>query len=85
MELEDILEAMYQINTLWLRQNGRLFADSIFKCITINTLRLRQNERHFANEIFKHSLMNENCCIMITISLKFVPTSPINNIPALVR
>ena len=44
-------------NILWQRQNGRHFADGIFKCI----------------------LLNENIWILIEISLKFVPKSPINN------
>ena len=43
-------------------QNGRLFADDIFRCIFVN----------------------EKFCILIKISLKFVPKSQINNNPALV-
>ena len=50
-----------------------------------NTLRPRQNERHFADEIFKCNFVNENVWIPIKMSLKFVPISPINNIPALVQ
>ena len=51
----------------------------------INTLRPRQNGRHFADDIFKCIFRNENVWIPITISLKFVPKGPINNIPALVQ
>ena len=51
----------------------------------INTLRPRQNESHFADDIFKCIFLNENAGIPITISLKFVPQGPINNIPALVQ
>ena len=51
----------------------------------INTLRLRQNGRHFADDCFKYIFMNENICISIKSSLKFVPKGPINNIPALVQ
>ena len=47
----------------------------------VNTLRQRQNGRHFADGIF----LNENICISINISLKFVPRGQINNIPALVQ
>ena len=47
----------------------------------INPLRPRQNGRHFADDI----LSNENAWIPITISLKFVPKGPIDNIPALVQ
>ena len=48
-----------------------------------NTLRLRQNGRHFADENFKRIFLKENVEITIKISLKFVPKSPIVNIPAL--
>ena len=51
-------------------------------CI-INTLRPRQNGCHFADDTFKHIFMKENVTISISISLKFVPNSPIDNIPAL--
>ena len=44
-------------------QNGRLFADDIFRCIFVN----------------------EQFCFFIKISLKFVPKSPIDNNPALVK
>ena len=48
-------------------------------------MRSRQNGRHFADDIFKCIFLNENVLIPITISLKFVPKGPINNIPALVQ
>ena len=50
----------------------------------VNTWRPRQNGRHFADDTFKCIFMNENVRISINISLKFVPKSLINNIPALV-
>ena len=50
-----------------------------------NTLKPRQNGRHFADDIFKRIFLNENVCIPIKISLKFVPKGPVNNIPALVQ
>ena len=52
---------------------------------TFNTLRPRQKGRHFPDDIFKWIFLNENVWISITISLKFVPKGPINNIPALVQ
>ena len=51
----------------------------------LNTLRLKQNGRRFADDVFKCIFLNENVCILIKISLKFVPKGPINNIPALVQ
>ena len=50
-----------------------------------NILGPRQNGRHFADDIFKYIFVNENVWISIKISLNFVPTGPINNIPALVQ
>ena len=51
----------------------------------VNTLRPRGNRRHFTDDIFKCIFLNENEWIPIKISLKFVPTSAINNIPVLVQ
>ena len=50
---------------------------------TLNTL--RQNGRQILGDIFKCIFVNENASISITISLKFTPKGPINNIPALVQ
>ena len=38
-----------------------------------------QNGRHFADDIFKYIFMNEKFCILIRISLKFVPKGSIDN------
>ena len=46
---------------------------------------LEQNDRHFANDIFGCIFVNEKFCILIKFSLKFIPTGPITNIPALVQ
>ena len=51
----------------------------------VNTLRSRQNGRHFAEDIFMCIFLNEHVWISIRISLKFVPSGPIDNIPALVQ
>ena len=53
-------------------------------CYHINTLRPRQNGWHFA-DIFKCIFLNEKGCILIKISVIFVPMGPINNIAALVQ
>ena len=52
---------------------------------TFNTLRPRQNGRRYPEDIFKCIFLNENICILINISLKFVPKGQINNIPSLVQ
>ena len=46
---------------------------------------LEQNGQHYVYNIFKHVFMNENYCIMIQISLKFVPKRPIDNKSALIK
>ena len=51
----------------------------------VNTLRQKQNGWHFPEDIFKCIFLNENGCILMKISMKFVPQGPINNIPALVQ
>ena len=51
----------------------------------VNSLRPRQNKHHFADDVFRCNFLNENVWIPIKISLKFVPESRINNIPALVQ
>ena len=47
----------------------------------LNTLRLRQDVCHFTDDIFKCIFVNEIFCILIRISLKFVPRHPIDNKP----
>ena len=49
------------------------------------TLRPRQNGRNFEDDIFKCIFLNENCLVLIKISLKNVPRDLISNIPALVQ
>ena len=51
------------INSSIPGQNGRLFADDIFRCISAN----------------------EKFCILIKISLRFVPWGPIDNNPVLIQ
>ena len=52
--------------------------------LRVNSSPPGQNGRHFADGIFRCIFMNEKFCILIEISLKFVPKSPIDNNPALV-
>ena len=51
----------------------------------LNTLRPRQNGHHFADGTYKRIFLKQNVIISIKISLKFVPESPIDNIPALLQ
>ena len=50
----------------------------------VQIMALWTNGHHFADGIFKYIFMNENFCISIRISSKFVHKGPIDNIPALV-
>ena len=51
----------------------------------VNTLRLRQNGHHFTDNIFKCNFLNENLCISVQISLKFVLQGPLNNKTSLIQ
>ena len=44
-----------------------------------------ENGRHSADSILECIFLNKNYCILIQISLKFIPKCPINNKPALVQ
>ena len=51
----------------------------------LNTLRPRQDGRHFADDSFTCVFFNENCCILIKFSLKYIRKGAINNNRALVQ
>ena len=50
-----------------------------------NTLWPRRNGHRFADNVSKCIFLNENICILIIISLQFVPEGQINNVPALAQ
>ena len=84
------MDEMYKWWSWDLRSNWRMKVLPILQFslsiqTTIKTLRPRQNGRHFADDTFKCIFLNKNIWISMKISLKFVPTGPINNIPALVQ
>ena len=55
-----------------------------FSQFMLTHLLSEQNGRHFPDDIFRCIFVNKNFCILIKISLKFVPMGPIDNDPALV-
>ena len=55
----------------------------LFK-LSINSLRPMPNGRHFA-DISNRFLLNENRCFFNQISLKFVPTGPVDKMPLLLQ
>ena len=52
--------------------------------ISLNPSPAGQNGRQLADGVFKCIFLNEKLCILIQISLMFVPKGPIDNDPALV-
>ena len=75
-----------KINPFWWSSSGYKDSNSVLYMLMawcLNTLRPWQNGRRFADDTFKRILLNVR--ISIKISLKFVPTDPINNILALVQ
>ena len=63
------------------------FGHTMADRISVLTHWPKQNCRHFAIRLqhFQMHFLNENVWILIKISLKFFPSGPINNIPALVQ
>ena len=57
----------------------------LFRPQNVNTLKPRQDGRHFAGDIFTGIFFNENCCILIKFSLKYIRKGPIDNNRALVQ
>ena len=54
-------------------------------CVAVNSCLPGHNGCHFTDSILKCFFLNENLWILITIYMKFIPESLINNIPALVQ
>ena len=53
--------------------------------MSVNSSPPQQNGHHFADDIFSCIFVNEKNCILIKISLKFVPEGPTDNNPAFVQ
>ena len=86
-----LLHHVWTTNTFYLEWGHELvitpqgFRWDLVTHLHLNTLRPRQDERHFADDIFTCIFFNENCCILIEFSLKYVRKGPIDNNPALVQ
>ena len=52
--------------------------------VKLNSSPPGQNGHHFADDRFRCISLNEKFCVLIEISLKFVPKRPIDNIEALI-
>ena len=53
--------------------------------VAVNILRPEQNGHHSADDILKCIFLNENVCILMKISLEFVPIGPTDSKSALVQ
>ena len=67
-----------------LQSYSQTACQKLHKC-GVHTLRQRQDGRHFAHNIFECIFLNENCSILIKISLKYVRKCPMDNNPAFVQ
>ena len=72
-------------NFVYIDASKRWMQIMCFHTSVFNSLRPRWNRCHFADDIFKCIFLNENECISLRISLKFVPKVRINTIPSLVQ
>ena len=99
-KMADILQMTFSKAFLWMEnifiQISLMFIlkvsvhnEPVMPChnvfVYINSSSPGQNGRHFANDIFKCIFVNEKCCILIQIWLKFVPEGPIDNKSTLVQ
>ena len=66
----------------WVGQNFSL--PMFVYLLYVNSSPPGQNGRHFSDNSFERIFMNEKFCILIKISLKFVPNDPMDNEPVLV-
>ena len=64
---------------------AKLFNNILFFLYDINSSPPAQNGCQFADNIFKCIYVNENFCILLQISLMFLPKGLINNKSALVQ
>ena len=78
-----------QVNTIGKKQSSTLLAlcggiPPRWPMDSFNSSPPEQNGRHFADDIFRSIFVNEKFCILIKVSLNFVPEGPIDNNQALV-
>ena len=77
------------IKTFWicrfLKMSSSKYQPFCSSLTMFNTLRPGHNGWHVTDDTLKCIFLDENIWISITISLKFVPKGPINNIPSLVQ
>ena len=64
---------------------NRAWSGAMAKWVSgFNPSPLGQNGRRFADDVFRCIFVNEKFCILLKISLKYIPKGPIDNNPAVV-
>ena len=76
---------LLRISTRYALSISKINESANIRLCFLNTLRLRHNGCHFTDDTFKVFFPYEYWCILIPISLRFVPTGSIDNNPALVQ
>ena len=83
----DCLLAIHHLVAIGLSSGNEYMRKRWLVCLwkPLNNLPLdTQNGCHYADDTFRCISLNEKICILITISLRFIPKGPIDNKPALV-
>ena len=73
------------LTSRWVKQLSINLSLFVARQKSLTHLPLEKNGRRFADDIFECIFMTEKLCILIRISLKFVPKCLIDNIPASVQ
>ena len=71
----------------WKKNGAVIYVSWVLRKMSQNMfdeLRPGQNGWHSADNILKLCFLNKNCCILINISLNFVPKGSVDNKSALV-
>ena len=71
-------------NLIYWQVFMRRYSASMSQLHSLNSPLPTQNSRHFADDIFRCMFVNGMFCILLEISLTFVPKGQIDNNPALV-
>ena len=73
-----------KVDCKWMISTGDQPSDELQAMMRLQ-IGAEKNGWHFVDDIFRVIFVDENCHILISISLKYVPKSPIDNTPTLVQ
>ena len=69
----------FSFKKMYLKVSSAKMVSILSRPQCVNSFPPRQNGLHFVDDIFKCIFVNEKFCVLIKISLKFVPKGPIDN------